>query len=128
SALVPSPLRRPPRSTLFPYTTLFRSGLRFLEAAHIKDVLCILRWAENARDSLAAFRALQLCAGIGPALAERAFNSLSEPVPSEAGEFLARGVARAAWPIFLGLICALRSPATALPGPIPRIRKWDGPP
>jgi len=102
-------------------------GLRFLEAAHIKDVLCILRWAENARDSLAAFRALQLCAGIGPALAERALNSLGEPVPSEAGEFLARGVARAAWPTFWELICALRSPATAWPGQIARIRKWYEP-
>src|SRR3712207_8163181 len=27
-------IRRPPRSTLFPYTTLFRSGLRLLEQAH----------------------------------------------------------------------------------------------
>src|SRR2546425_6603948 len=26
-------IRRPPRSTLFPYTTLFRSGERLLEAA-----------------------------------------------------------------------------------------------
>ena len=25
-------------------------GLKFLEAAHVKDVLCILRWAENPRD------------------------------------------------------------------------------
>src|SRR5215470_465919 len=103
-------------------------GLRFLEAAHIKDVLCILRWAENARDSLAAFRALQLCPGIGPALAERAFNYLSErPVPSQAREFLAPGVARAAWPTFWELICALRSPATAWPGQIARIREWYEP-
>src|SRR5256885_9990841 len=27
-------IRRPPRSTLFPYTTLFRSRLEFLEAEH----------------------------------------------------------------------------------------------
>ncbi len=51
-------------------------GLRFLEAAHIKDVLCFLRWAENPRDSLAASRALQLCPGIGPALARRACDHL----------------------------------------------------
>ena len=25
-------------------------GLKFLEAAHVKDVLCFLRWAENPRD------------------------------------------------------------------------------
>ena len=27
-------------------------GLRFLEAAHVKDVLAILRWAENPRDAV----------------------------------------------------------------------------
>src|SRR5262249_40045445 len=46
-------------------------GLKFLEAAHVKDVLCILRWAENPRDSVAAFRALQLLPGVGPATAQR---------------------------------------------------------
>src|SRR5580704_3475030 len=35
-------------------------GLKFLEAAHVKDVLAILRWAENPRDAVAGFRALQL--------------------------------------------------------------------
>jgi hypothetical protein len=44
-------------------------GLKFLEAAHVKDVLAILRWAENPRDGVAAFRALQLLPGIGPATA-----------------------------------------------------------
>src|SRR5258705_6064060 len=28
-------IRRPPRSTLFPYTTLFRSGQRTLEPRHV---------------------------------------------------------------------------------------------
>jgi hypothetical protein len=35
-------------------------GLKFLEAAHIKDVLAFLRWAENLRDRVAGFRAIQL--------------------------------------------------------------------
>src|SRR4029079_16326902 len=30
-------------------------GLKFLEAAHVKDVLAILRWAENPKDPIAAF-------------------------------------------------------------------------
>jgi len=30
-------------------------GLRFLEAAHVKDAISCLRWAENPRDTLAAF-------------------------------------------------------------------------
>ena len=33
-------------------------GLKFLEAAHVKDLLAILRWADNPRNRLAAFRAL----------------------------------------------------------------------
>jgi hypothetical protein len=31
-------------------------GLKFLEAAHIKDVLSILKWADNPRNRLAGFR------------------------------------------------------------------------
>jgi DNA helicase-2/ATP-dependent DNA helicase PcrA len=31
-------------------------GLKFLEAAHIKDLLSMLRWAENPRDRAAGFR------------------------------------------------------------------------
>ena len=42
-------------------------GLRFLEAAHVKDLLCVLRIVENPNDELAWFRVLQLLDGIGPA-------------------------------------------------------------
>ena len=31
-------------------------GLKFLEAAHVKDLLALLRWAENPRDPIAGFR------------------------------------------------------------------------
>ena len=31
-------------------------GLKFLEAAHIKDLLALLRWADNPRARLAGFR------------------------------------------------------------------------
>ena len=40
-------------------------GLKFLEAAHVKDALAVLRWADNPRNRVAAFRALQLPAGHG---------------------------------------------------------------
>ena len=46
-------------------------GLKFLEAAHVKDVLSFLRWAENPRDRVAGFRVLQLLPGVGPATAAR---------------------------------------------------------
>src|SRR3989449_2778338 len=35
-------IRRPPRSTLFPYTTLFRSGQRQTLTAHEYELLCAL--------------------------------------------------------------------------------------
>ena len=52
-------------------------GLKFLEAAHVKDLLCVLRWAENPRDPVAAFRVLQLLPGVGPACARRAADALA---------------------------------------------------
>ena len=52
-------------------------GLKFLEAAHVKDMLSILRLAENPRDSISAFRVLQLLDGVGPAHARRAIAHLA---------------------------------------------------
>lgn len=46
-------------------------GLRFLEAAHVKDLVCALRVVENPADELAWFRVLQLIDGVGPASARR---------------------------------------------------------
>ena len=44
-------------------------GLRYLEAAHVKDLLALLRLADNPPDELAWFRLLQLLDGVGPATA-----------------------------------------------------------
>ena len=41
-------------------------GLKFVEAAHVKDLLAFLRLAENPRDSVSALRILLLLPGIGP--------------------------------------------------------------
>src|SRR5687768_10450383 len=49
-------------------------GLKFLEAAHVKDLLAVLRWADNPQNRVAAFRALQILPGVGPAGAERIFT------------------------------------------------------
>src|SRR5690606_15229680 len=48
-----------------PYTV--RSGVRFFEQAHIKDVLAYLRVQVNPRDEPAWARLLPLLPGIGPA-------------------------------------------------------------
>src|SRR3712207_9085042 len=65
-------IRRPPRSTLFPYTTLFRSsGVRFFEQAHIKDVVAYLRLVANPRDEMAWKRVLRLIPNVGAATTNR---------------------------------------------------------
>ena len=46
-------------------------GLRFLEAAHVKDLISFLRVVENPSDEIAWFRILQLIEGIGPATAAK---------------------------------------------------------
>jgi len=52
-------------------------GLRFLEAAHVKDVLSLLRIAENPRDELAWMRVLKLMDGIGDARARSALRHVA---------------------------------------------------
>jgi len=51
-------------------------GLKFLEAAHVKDTLSILRVLENPFDEVAWFRVLQLPEGMGPATARRLMDEL----------------------------------------------------
>jgi DNA helicase II / ATP-dependent DNA helicase PcrA len=51
-------------------------GLKFLESAHVKDVLAILRVLENSRDEVSWFRVLQLLDGIGPAGARSIMHAL----------------------------------------------------
>ena len=51
-------------------------GIRYLEAAHVKDFLCLLRLAENPADGLSWFRVLQLLDGVGPVTARRVLDKL----------------------------------------------------
>src|SRR3712207_9591904 len=45
-------IRRPPRSTLFPYTTLFRSGgTKFYDRAEVKDAIAYLTFLVNPQDA-----------------------------------------------------------------------------
>jgi DNA helicase-2/ATP-dependent DNA helicase PcrA len=52
-------------------------GLRFVEAAHVKDLICVFRLADNSSDEMAWFRVLQLLDGVGPATARRAIDTLT---------------------------------------------------
>ena len=51
-------------------------GLKFVEAAHIKDLLAFLRIVENPRDELSWYRVLQMLTGIGPRIARRIMDVL----------------------------------------------------
>jgi DNA helicase-2/ATP-dependent DNA helicase PcrA len=51
-------------------------GLRYLEAAHVKDLLALFRLLDNPRNELAWFRVLQLLDGVGPVTARKATNEL----------------------------------------------------
>ena len=46
-------------------------GLKFIETAHVKDAISLLRWCENPADRVAGFRTLQLLPGIGPSTAAK---------------------------------------------------------
>lgn len=53
-------------------------GLRYLEAAHVKDLLAAFRLADNPRDEMAWFRLLQHVPGVGPAKARRAVDAMRD--------------------------------------------------
>jgi DNA helicase-2/ATP-dependent DNA helicase PcrA len=105
-------------------------GLKFLEAAHVKDLLAILRWAENPIDPIAGFRVAQLVPGVGPAFARRAVDSIrSGATPSLAplAALKPPQAARHAWPQLCDLLTDLANPATPWPGQIGRARKFYEP-
>ncbi|HWM29125.1 MAG TPA: ATP-dependent helicase, partial [Woeseiaceae bacterium] len=86
-------------------------GLKFLEAAHVKDVLSILKWAENPRNRVAAFRVLKLLPGMGPALAARCFEQLAIAGHRfvSLSAYRAPAAARVNWPEFCELMRSLSS-------------------
>ncbi len=103
-------------------------GLKFLDAAHVKDVLAVLRIAENPRDRIAGFRVLQLLPGIGPATAEAVLDAMRdalEPGMALAG-FPVPARAREAWPGFVELFASLRS-GRIWPAEIERVIGWYRP-
>ena len=60
-------------------------GIKFLEAAHVKDVLAFLRILENPRDEVSWFRVLSLLPGIGDITARAALALMAERVVGSGG-------------------------------------------
>jgi DNA helicase-2/ATP-dependent DNA helicase PcrA len=52
-------------------------GLRFVETAHVKDLMAFLRLAENPRDLMAGTRVLMLLPGVGPKKARALMDHLA---------------------------------------------------
>lgn len=104
-------------------------GLKFLDAAHIKDVLALLRFVENPRDRVAGFRLMQLMPGVGPASAQRALDHmaaaadpigalLDAPAPKRAGDD---------WRGFVEVVTELRAGRAGWPAELELARTWYEP-
>jgi DNA helicase-2/ATP-dependent DNA helicase PcrA len=102
-------------------------GLKFLDAAHVKDMLAFLRFVENPRDRIAGFRILHLIPGVGPASAQRVLDAIADaadpiamlcklPPPPRAGED---------WTAFVRTVEQLRS--SEWPADLERVRLWYHP-
>jgi DNA helicase II / ATP-dependent DNA helicase PcrA len=104
-------------------------GLKFLEAAHIKDMLSVLRWADNPRNTVAGFRTLKLVAGIGPGHAKQALDHLEASGYSvkSLAAFDAPQPAKMDWKRFCVLLEKLADPATPWPGQVGMVREWYKP-
>ncbi len=105
-------------------------GLRFLEAAHVKDTVACLRWAENPRDGLAAFRVAQLLPGMGPRLADALARHVAgggHALPAAMASFEPPPAARPDWPGFVELYRQLCDPASPWAAQLGLVRRWYEP-
>ena len=104
-------------------------GLKFIDAAHVKDMLAVLRWADNPRNALAAFRVLQLLPGMGPAHAQRIVAEFEQGGSSFG--LLAEIKKPAAALLDLGklskLLTMLTEPQRPWPGQLRLVRDWYQP-
>ena len=104
-------------------------GLKFLEAAHIKDVLAVLRWAQNIRDRVAGFRVAQLLPGIGPGSAARLLDCMAEridPIHALSG-FRPPAAAAEHWQEFEATIGMLRRNVAGWPAELDLVCRWYRP-
>ncbi len=104
-------------------------GLKFLEAAHVKDLLALLRWADNPLNRIAAFRVLQLLPGVGPAGADRCVKAF------EASSFDWAALPRyrlqtsdaEQWRALVELLVTLAAPEAPWAGQVSLARQWYEP-
>ena len=104
-------------------------GLKFLEAAHIKDVMAVLRWAQNPRDRVAGFRVLQLLPGIGPSTAKRVLDDMvnKQEAFSILTSFKAPAAAAEHWTSFSDVVRQVAQASSGWPSEIELICRWYEP-
>ena len=104
-------------------------GLKFLDAAHVKDMLAVIRFAQNPRDRVAGFRVLKLLPGIGPQTAGKILDTIAadpEPLQSLA-EIPPPAKTGDDWGAFVTLVTALRKGEAGWPAEIGTVRMWYDP-
>ena len=91
-------------------------GLKFVEAAHVKDVLAVLRWAENPTDRITGFRVVQMLDGIGPTTAGKILDRIAGHSTSDAlATFSPPAKAASAWRDLVALMQALHESEASWP-------------
>jgi DNA helicase II / ATP-dependent DNA helicase PcrA len=104
-------------------------GLKFLDSAHVKDVVAALRFAENPRDRVAGFRLMHLLPGVGPATAAGALEAMaasSDPMQA-LDDYSCPPRAALDWPDFVTMLRALRARKSTWPAEMGLVRAWYEP-
>jgi DNA helicase II / ATP-dependent DNA helicase PcrA len=102
-------------------------GLKFLDASHIKDMLALLRFAEDPRDRVAGFRAMQLKLGAGPTSAQRALDHMINAADPIAALVDAPSPPRASgddWRTFVATVVDLGGGGCGWPAELESARLW----
>lgn len=104
-------------------------GLKFLDSAHVKDLLCVLRFAQNPRDRVAGFRLLQMLPGVGPQTAAKILDTIAvDPEPLQSlGEIPPPPKTGDDWPGLVTLLWALRKAEARWPDEMALARTWYEP-
>ena len=104
-------------------------GLKFLDAAHVKDLLALLRFAQNPRDRVAGFRVMQLLPGVGPATTARTLDAVVAAPDPVAALVAAASPPRAAqdWAAFVEAVASLTRGQAGWPAEVGLARRWYEP-
>ena len=104
-------------------------GLKFLDSAHVKDLLAVLRFAQNPRDRVAGFRLLQMLPGIGPQTAGRILDTIcADPEPLQSlAEIPPPPKSGDDWPALVTLLSVLRKADAGWPSEMALARNWYEP-